>query len=144
MAEQTFQNHRRYIPMWHFVAFPIVLVNVVVQGVRIYKYGLHKGTAWEFVFAVGIVLAVFYGRTMALTVQDRLIRLEMQLKLMGMLPEPTRSRLKDLTRSQLIGLRFASDAELPGLVDQCLSGALAGAEDVKKQIKSWQPDYLRA
>ena len=141
---QTLANHRCYIPWWHFFALPIVLGNVFVEGDRLYKYGLQKGRIWDFVFALGVLLAVFASRTMALKVQDRLIRLEMQLRLTALLSEPLKSRIRELTPSQMIGLRFASDAELPGLVEQCLSGGLADGEAVKKQIKNWVPDLLRA
>ena len=141
---QTLANHRRYLPWWHFFAFPIMLGNIFVMGDRIYKYGLHKGTGWDLIFAVGLFLAVFASRTMTLRVQDRVIRLEMTLRLTALLSEPLRSRIKDLTPSQMIGLRFASDGEMTGLVEQCLSGGLANAEAVKKQIKNWVPDNLRA
>jgi hypothetical protein len=145
MADQTqsYSSHRRFIPLWHFVALPIVLGGVLVEADRMYKYGIHKGTAWDLIYAIGVLLAVFYSRVMAMTVQDRVIRLEMRLRLSGVLPDSLKARVNDLTPKQLVGLRFASDAELPGLVEQCLSGSLKDGEAVKKQIKTWVPDFLR-
>lgn len=140
---QTYASHRRYIPMWHFVALPIVMINVFVEASRVYRYGAYKGTLWNLTFSIGVALAVFYSRTMAMKVQDRVIRLEMQLRLQGLLSEPLRSRINELTPSHMVGLRFASDAELPALVEQCLKGELAHGEAVKKQVKNWVPDYLR-
>jgi hypothetical protein len=59
-----------------------------------------------------------------------------------LLPESLRSRIGELTESQLIALRFASDAELPGLVEKTLSGKLSSGE-IKKAIVTWRPDYFR-
>ena len=144
MEAQTIKNHRQWLPMWHFVAFPVALINVGVWGFRLYKSGFSGAAIWDTIFAVGILLAVFASRTMALTVQDRLIRLEMRLRLAGSLPDALKGRINDLTTRQLIGLRFASDAEMAGLVERCLKGELANDEAVKKEIKSWVGDTLRA
>lgn len=144
MEAQTIKNHRMWLPMWHFVAFPIALINVGVSGYRMYAAGFHRGVIWDTIFAIGILLAVFASRTMALKVQDRLIRLEMRLRLAGSLPDALKGRINDLSTRQLIGLRFASDAEMAGLVERCLKGELANDEAVKKEIKNWVGDTLRA
>jgi hypothetical protein len=81
---------------------------------------------------------------MALAVQDRVIRLEMRLRLQEVLPADLRPRITDLTRQQFVCLRFASDSELPDLVRQILSGSLKSTGDIKKAVKDWQGDYLRA
>jgi hypothetical protein len=81
-------------------------------------------------------------RNYALRVQDRVIRLEERLRLMSVLPEPLRARIGELTVQQLIGLRFASDQELPGLVQRALDEKLSPA-DIKKSVVTWRPDYSR-
>jgi hypothetical protein len=81
---------------------------------------------------------------MALTVQDRLIRLEMRLRLRDVLPADLQPRISELTARQLVGLRFASDAELPELVRRVLTGSLGSTADIKKAVTHWQGDYLRA
>jgi hypothetical protein len=96
------------------------------------------------VYTVGIMLCVFRARAQTLTVQNRVIRLEMRLRLKDVLAPALAARIGELSVSQLVGLRFASDAELPALVERCLSGQLANNEAVKKEIKNWQPDWLRA
>jgi hypothetical protein len=143
-APQDFKNHRRFDPLWHFVGALIVaggFVAAIVHAIR------HSESYWNWFFVVytlGVALSVFRARSQTLTVQNRLIRLEMQLRLKGLLSPALTSRIGELSPSQLIGLRFASDAELPALVERCLSGQLTGGEAVKKEIKNWQADWLRA
>jgi len=96
------------------------------------------------VYAFGLLLCVWRARVQTITVQDRVIRLEMRLRLKDVLPAALAARISELSASQLIGLRFASDPELPALVERCLSGQLANRAAVKKEIKNWQADWLRA
>ena len=145
MAErpQNLKNHRRWHPMFHFFALPVVLLNVVAT---IWHTWRHPGTwnYWQIVFSIALLLAVFAARYHTSRVQDRVIRLEMRLRLRELLSGALASRIMDLTPKQLVGLRFAGNAELPGLVERCLSGELTDDEAVKKQVKDWQPDWLRA
>jgi hypothetical protein len=76
-------------------------------------------------------------------VQDRLIRLEMRLRLKGCCRR-TCSRVNDLTARQLVALRFASDAEIADLVREVLAGKLSTSKAIKMRVKNWQPDWLRA
>jgi hypothetical protein len=84
------------------------------------------------------------ARVMVLAVQDRVIRLEMRLRLREVLPADLHARIAELTREQLVGLRFAGDGELPDLVRQVLAGSLKNTTEIKKAVKQWQGDYLRA
>ena len=145
MAEsgQTYNSHVRWFPLFHFFVTPVLLLNVIVRAIKLYRLP-SRLDAWEVVIAnilVGLALA---ARVMALAVQDRVIRLEMRLRLREVLPADLHARINDLTRDQLCGLRFASDAELAGLVRKVLAGELAGRNDIKKSITQWQGDYLRA
>jgi hypothetical protein len=147
MSDQTqsFANHRRFFPLYHYFALPILCLNIAMTLVYAYRHpGSYKWNIWQIIMSVALVVAVLALRSSAIIVQNRIIRLEQRLRLAGLLPERLRARVPELSVSQLIGLRFASDAELPALVERCLSGDLKGAEDVKRAITTWQPDYLRA
>jgi hypothetical protein len=144
MAEkkpQTYASHTRRDPLFHFFALPVFLLLALAAVVHfIWRPGLHSGLMFLIAVALGVV--VVKTRMYSLRVQDRVIRLEEQLRLVSLLPEPSRSRIPELTPGQLVGLRFASDAELPGLVERALSEKLS-KEDIKKAIQNWRPDYLR-
>jgi hypothetical protein len=88
------------------------------------------------------IVLMFKVRLYALRVQDRVIRLEERLRLSQLLPESTRARIGELSEGQIIALRFASDVEVPGLVQQTLDGKW-DQKQIKSAIKDWRPDYLR-
>jgi hypothetical protein len=79
-----------------------------------------------------------------LTVQDRIIRLEMQLRMQQVLPPELRARIAEFSVGQLVALRFASDQELPGLAKKVLDEKLEDRKAIKQMVKDWQPDLLRA
>ena len=144
MAEstQTYKTHRRLVPVLHFFAIPVLVLNVIAQLFRLNKYRtLYK--AWMVVVAIALAVLVFAARWMATRLQDRVIRFEERFRLASLLPENVRSRINDLTPGQLIGLRFASDEEVPGLAQRCFAGELTKKEQIKKEIRNWRADTLR-
>ena len=140
---QTYANHRRVFPLYHYIAAPIVTLNVVYTAMEALR-SPHKATIWAFVFAIGVAASLLAARTMVLIVQNRVIRLEQRLRLVALLPDHLRGRIVELNLSQLVGLRFASDGELPSLVERCLAGELKHGDAVKRAITNWQADFLRA
>jgi len=141
--EQTYKNHARFFPLFHFFVAPVLLLNVI-NGIRHVVQAPTRSTAFALLVDIALVGLALAARLMALTVQDRVIRLEMRLRLHEVLPQELHARIRDLTRDQLVALRFASDAELADLVRQILAGQLAARKDIKLKIKNWQGDYLRA
>jgi len=140
---QNFANHMRWFPLYHFVASPLCglyAIYAIVLAMRTPSAASVIHAAW----AIGISTAVLSSRIMALAVQDRLIRLEMRLRLREVLPGPLAARISELRTKQLIALRFASDAELPALVERTLGGEFATQREIKRAVTDWQPDYVRA
>ena len=140
---QSYENHARNVPGYHFVAFPIFAINVAWSAYRvIVSFSLESVVA--LLLAIALVLLFFFARVFALTVQDRVIRLEMTLRLRQLLPADLQSRVNDFTVAQLVGLRFASDQELPDLARKVLEEKLADRKAIKQLIRHWQPDLQRA
>ena len=138
---QNLSNYTRYDPPFHFFILPvfaITLIAVIVHVVR--RPSIHH--AWMIVVMLAVIAAVFKIRLYALKVQDRVIRLEERLRLATLLDPALRSRINEITESQLVALRFASDAELPALATRALNEKLAGPE-IKKAIQHWRGDYWR-
>jgi uncharacterized protein DUF6526 len=138
---QTFANHARYDPPFHFFVVPVLGINVLVVGFLLFSYPGRSG-AWLLIVSLALLVHAVRMRSYATHLQDRVIRLEERLRMSAVLPEPLRSRIGELTDSQFVGLRFASDAELPALVQRALDEKLSRS-DIKKAITNWRPDYSR-
>ena len=142
-SSQNYANHRRYFPLFHFFAYPIVALNVLVLFAQLILHP-RLNEAWLLVFAVGVAAGFAACRASILTVQDRLIGLEMRLRLAAVLPPELAKRIPELRIRHLVGLRFAGDAELPRLVQRCLAGELSTTDQVKREIREWRSDFVRA
>jgi hypothetical protein len=151
MAEtkpQTLANHTRWDPPFHFFLLPVLALGFILTLVHFFAHITegdmrdHLHAFLLIVLALALLTLMFKTRLYALKVQDRVIRLEERLRLMQLLQEPMRSRIPELTEDQMCGLRFASDAEIPKLVERALNEKLRRA-DIKKAIQTWRPDYWR-
>jgi hypothetical protein len=141
--EQNYQNHTRLFPLFHYVVMPILFGNFLVSTWRLWQTP-NFDTVWSTILAVGLVALALAARAMAVTVQDRVIRLEMQLRLMRVLPPDLQGRIASLGRAHLVALRFAGDDQLPELVREISDGRLHTQKEIKLRVKRWQPDWLRA
>jgi len=144
MAEtQNYQNHVKRAPGWVNALYLILLVNIIWAG-----YGIYRSPSMDSVLGFAISLALvaigFVSRTQTLTVQNRVIRLEERLRYKDVLPADVAARAATLPLAQIVALRFASDAELPALVNEALAGQLTTGKDIKLKVKDWQADHLRA
>jgi hypothetical protein len=139
---QNYANHRSNDKSLYIIA--LVLIVAALLSIASFYMDMPVLSAAATVLivlsAVGIMIRM---RAYSVRVQDRVIRLEMRLRLERVLPEDLAAKIPALKLSQLIGLRFASDAELPGLVQKVLDGNVTNADDIKKLVKDWQADYLR-
>lgn len=141
--KQNFENHSRFFPLFHFVVAPVFLLNIVWSIVRLARHVSFDAIVLLLV-AIALFLLALTARLMALTVQDRVIRLEMRLRLQQLLQPELRARIPEFTVDQLISLRFASDAELPALAQKVLDEKLTSRKTIKKMVRDWQADLLRA
>lgn len=143
MAEQqqNYANHARYDPPFHFFGTMIILANIPITIWFAWKDPSFP-TIWMVFIALALTVINFRTRQYALKVQDRVIRLEERLRLMRVWPESMHSRIGELTESQLIGLRFASDAEVGDLAKKALDDHM-DIKAIKQAIKNWRGDYWR-
>ena len=144
MAEQNFANHTRWVAAYHGFVFPVLILNFVWSVVQLGKMGFTADGFIRILTAAALFLLASYARLFALTVQNRVIRLEERLRYERILPEDLKARIGEFSTGQLIALRFASDAELPGLARKVLDGNVKTGKEIKQMIQNWRPDYLRA
>lgn len=138
---QNYQNHRSFDKI--FLGFALLTVAVVLAaGVDLVR---HPGLSTAVVLTLAISLLVNYAKTRnyAVTVQDRVVRLEMQLRLERLLSGDLKDQAQQLSLAQLVGLRYASDEELPELTQKVLTDKIANRDDIKKLVKVWRADHLR-
>jgi hypothetical protein len=140
---QSYTNHRRYNPFHHYFAAPLAYASAAWALSRLIRHP-SADTVMLAVMGLGLGATALAARQQVLTVQDRVIRLEMALRLARILPADLAARAHELSARQVVALRFAGDAELPDLVRRTLAGEFARTRAIKQAIRDWQPDNLRA
>ncbi len=140
---QTYENHTRHLPIFHFVVLPLLLIYFIGT---LYVAVAHRNLLahLDMVLAVVLILLALSTRRMAVTVQDRVIRLEERLRMRALLPPDLQPRIEEFTVPQLVGLRFASDEELPALAREVLDKHIEDPKVIKQKVSRWRADYLRA
>ena len=138
---QTHANHRRLPPPLYTLALLVLGAECIVRVVALFQ-GPSLASGWAVVVALALLVIGYFARRSAQIVQDRVIRLEMHRRLERVLPAERQGDIARLTLPQLVGLRFASDAELPTLVQDTIAQALPNGE-IKRRVTAWQADWLR-
>ena len=144
MAEQNFANHSKYFPLFHFFVLPVLLINLGVQIYWLTVFWITFSGVFGVLLALALILGFLCARRFALSVQDRVIRLEERLRYQRLLPADLQPRIEEFTVAQLVSLRFASDSELPALARKVLDEKMQERKAIKQLVKNWKPDYLRA
>jgi hypothetical protein len=144
MPSQNYGNHRRNVPMFHFVLLPVLLLTLIGSCVNLYEsWGDHQriySAALITVLTLCSMLSALFGRMFALKAQDRAIRAEENLRhfaMTGKLLDPR------LTVRQIIGPRFASDQEFLSL-EQLAADKNLSEDAIKRAVKEWRADDYRA
>jgi hypothetical protein len=142
---QNYKNHSRFHPPFHFFVAPVLLINLILSIVVLVRHWPHHIVLLAWLVVVSLALFVLAGlaRHYALRVQDRVIRLEENLRYQRLLTSELFAASQSLTVKQIIALRFASDAELPALVQRTLNERLE-PKTIKQSITNWRADNLRA
>jgi hypothetical protein len=140
---QNFKNHAKFFPPFHFFVMPVLVANLIWRIIQL-VHSQSFERAFGVLMALAFILLGFSARQMALSVQDRVIRLEERLRMRELLPADLQPRIGEFTRNELVALRFASDAELPALARKVLTEKLDDRKAIKQQIQNWRADDLRA
>jgi len=138
---QNFQNHTRFDPAFHFFLVPLTLILLVWSFVHHFKVKTLESFFVGMAFFL-LLVAIFLTRTYSLRVQDRVIRLEERLRLQSLAGAALLARIPELTKGQLVALRFASDGEMAALATKALDEKLT-PKQIKALIQNWRGDYLR-
>jgi Family of unknown function (DUF6526) len=142
MEPQSFANHTRWHPPFHFFVMPVLLINFF-WVVLLFVKAPTANSGWLIVVSVALLLLGFFTRINSLRVQDRLIRLEEKLRYQQVLPQQLSAQMNALTPAQVCALRFAGDDELEQIANQVIAGKLSQPKDIKQAVKNWRPDLHR-
>ena len=139
---QNYQNHVRYFPLVHYFLTPLLLFNLIWQIVRLYQEP--NWDRAEFVLlSIGLIAMNVAARLQSLRAQDRVIRLEESIRYQRILSPDLAFQAEQLPAGSKLALRFASDEELPELVEKAINGDFKNSKEIKLSIKKWRGDYLR-
>ena len=140
-VEQKFENHIRHDKLG-YVYLVMLLVSLVCAVV-----GFFASTVWlagaVLINTLATVLLAVNARGYGFKVQDRIVRLEMWLRLAKVLSGELAERVEDFTIPQLVGMRFESDANLPELAQKVIDEDLRKSTEIKQLVKDWQADFQR-
>ncbi|TRX21652.1 DUF6526 family protein [Flavobacterium franklandianum] len=143
MEIQTFKNHIRYYTPHHFVYYPIILTFIVFS--IYFAFATEDKLIWAFISALFIAmfcLAYMLRQHYALTLQNRIVRLELRYRYFALTWKRFEVIEKQLKEDQLFALRFAPDEELKELIEKTMQENLSGTQ-IKKAIVHWKGDYER-
>jgi heme/copper-type cytochrome/quinol oxidase subunit 1 len=144
MEAQSYANHRKIVPLFHQVLFGLIVLTLIGSFVNLYQsLGDHQrlySASLIVVILVCLALLFFFCRIFALKAQDRAIRAEENLRHFILTGKALDARL---TMRQIVGLRFASDAEFAALAQKAAAENLSG-DQIKRAVKNWRPDHDRA
>lgn len=142
MQQQSYKNHVRYYPPHHFIFYPVILLGTVAGVLHFF---MTYQVIWLFIAILFIVagwLSYLMRQHYALTLQDRIVRQEVRFRYFTLTNQRFEVLEQQLSLSQVLALRFASDLELPGLVTRAIAEKMT-PDEIKKAVKDWQGDYMR-
>lgn len=139
---QTFANHTRWHPPFHFFVLPVMLINFV-WSIVLFVMSPGWNSGWWVVVSLALLVLTFLVRLNSLKVQDRIIRLEETIRCQQVLSPTVRQQITALSHAQVVALRFAADDELEELLGRVAAGNFARTRDIKQAVKNWRADTFR-
>jgi hypothetical protein len=143
MQEQSYAKHAMFVPMFHFVLSAILLLSFLGSLVNLWQsLGDHErlyNASLITAISVALLMLFIFTRNFALGVQDRAIRAEENLRHFALTGERLDPRL---SIKQIVGLRFASDAEFVELARKAAAEGLP-QDAIKRSVKTWRADHDR-
>ncbi|MEO8254143.1 MAG: DUF6526 family protein [Flavobacterium sp.] len=143
MKKQSFKNHIRFYTPHHFVYYPVV-ISFIVFSVY-FAITTQDKLIWSFITSIFVVLfclSFMLRQHYALTLQNRIVRLELRYRYFSLTGKRLENFESRLNEEQLFALRFAPDDEIIELIEKTLSKNLSG-DEIKKSIVNWKGDYER-
>ena len=139
---QSYANHQKFVPGFHYVALPILMINLIYSG-YVAATSFSGDSVISLLVALALVMIGLFARLFALGAQDRVIRLEERMRLHELLPPDQEGVIDNLTTEQLIALRFASDGEVGALVTTVTAEGIQDRKEIKKRVTNWRADHQR-
>ena len=139
---QSYANHQKFVPGFHYVALPILMINLIYSG-YVAATSFSVDSVISLLVALALVMIGFFARLFALGAQDRVIRLEERMRLHELLPPDQGGVIDNLTTEQLVALRFASDGEVGALVATVTAEGIQDRKEIKQRVTNWRADHQR-
>lgn len=145
MSEETGQNlaNHTVVPKQASAVIILGLITIILGVVGLITENVQVVSAGFITAGLGIAGGMVTARLYCTSLQDRIIRTEMRIRMRDVLDADLAAKGEGLSKSQLVGLRFASDEELAGLLQKVLDENIAEGGDIKKLVTDWQGDYHR-
>lgn len=140
---QSYDHHARIVPGYHRVGLLFLVAALALSVVQVVRQRLSLASIFGLLVVVVLAQLYYYVRAFAVRNQDRIIRLEMRLRLERLLPRDLAARVGEYSTRQLVALRFAGDAELPALARRVLDEKIDDPRQIKRSIRDWQADFQR-
>lgn len=143
MAEQSYKNHIRFYTPHHFVFYPAMLVFIIASAY--FAWTEDNYVVWSFIAAAFLaitMLSFMMRQHYALTLQNRVVLLELRYRFFATTGERLEMYEGMLSEGQLFALRFAQDDQLLFLIKKAINEELS-ADAIKKSIENWKPDHSR-
>jgi hypothetical protein len=134
-------GHHAYHPVPTYIATLLALTALVLlAGAWLLDWDTRDAGLLAVALALWPLIAI--SRWYVVSLQDRIIQLEMQVRCARVLPAGEDDQLMHLSPKQIVALRFASDDELGDLLTRAVREQMT-PDAIKRAVKQWRADLYR-